>query len=245
MKKISIGIVFLLVIFGCASPGDCIESTGTMIKKEYVFSDFNKIIVYNGIALVVSEGPEYKVTVETGKNLIENIELSVNDSLLILRDNTTCNWVRKYGKTTIYVTAPNIIELHSKTEKTISSNGVLHFPILRLFSMDLSDGAGTGDFDIQIDNEQMVIENNNVSRLYISGKTDDLQVNFYDGNGRFMGDNLIAKSIAIYHRGSNDIIIHPTESVSGKMVSTGNLILKNTPTIIDVQALYLGHIIFN
>lgn len=245
MKKISVAIALLGIVFGCASPGDCIETSGAMVRKEFNLPNFNKIIVYNGVALVVTEGPEFKVEVESAKNLFDQIELSVKDSLLALRDNSSCNWVRKYGKTTVYITAPNIEELHSKTEKTISSNGILKFPILRLISMDLSDGAGTGDFNIQVDNNQVVIENNNVSRYYISGKTNELRINFYDGNGRFMGDNLIAKSIAIYHRGSNDIIIYPTESVSGKMVSTGNLILKNTPPIIDVQALYLGHIIFN
>jgi hypothetical protein len=245
MKKISVAIVLLGIVFGCASPGDCIETSGPMVRKEFSLSNFNKIIVYSGVALVVTEGPEYKVEVESPKNLFDQIELSVKDSLLALKDNSSCNWVRSYGKITVYVTAPNIEELHSKTEKTISSNGILTFPILRLISLDLSDGAGTGDFNIQVDNNQVVIENNNVSRYYVSGKTNYLNVNFYDGNGRFMAENLIAKSVYIFHRGSNDMIVNPAESITGKMVSTGNLILKNTPPIVDVQALYIGHVIYN
>jgi hypothetical protein len=244
MKKSTVLLLFFIVLWSCSSPVDCIEASGIMIKKEYNLTDFDKIIVHTGIALVLTEGPEFKIEVETSSNLIDNIEISVNNGLLTLRDNTTCNWVRRYGKTTLFVTAPNITELHSKTEKTISSNGILHFPILRLISMDLTDGAGTGDFNIQADNGQIVIENNNVSRFYVSGKTNELLVNFYDGNGRFIGDNLMSKSIKIFHRGSNDMIVRPIESVSGKMVSTGNLILKNTPPIVNVEELYQGRVIY-
>ena len=201
--------------------------------------------MYQGISLVITEGPVYKVEVQTGENLMSNIQATAADGLLTLKDNTTCNWVRDYGNIVVYVTAPNIKEINSKTEKIISSNGVLTYPILSLISIDISDGAGTGDFNIQIDNSQLVINNNNVSRYYISGQTDNLVVGFYNGNGRFEGGNLKVKTINIYHRGSNDMTLKPTESITGKMVSTGNVILKNNPPIVDVQELYYGRVIYN
>ena len=246
MKKIGLIVGFLFLIIGCSKPGDCIESTGDMITKEFVVPNFEKIIVYQGIALVVKEGPEYKVEVRTGENLIDGIEVKVTDNFLSLKDNTTCNWVREYGHTTVYVTAPNVVELHSKTEKTISSDGVLNYPILRLISMDLTDGAGTGDFNVQVNNYQTVIENNNVSRYYVSGQTNSLWVNFYDGNGRFMGENLSAKWVKIFHRGSNDMIVKPIDSITGRMVSTGNVVLKNTLPAdrVKVDVLYKGKVIY-
>ncbi|HLF52946.1 head GIN domain-containing protein [Flavobacterium sp.] len=245
MKNILILVGFLFFLVGCSNPGDCIESTGDIITKEFSVTNFDKIIVYEGIGLVVTQGPEFKVEVKTGKNLMEGIEVKVTDSLLSLKDNITCNLVRDYGQTTVYVTAPNIIELHSKTARTITSNGILSYPILRLFSMDLTDGIGTGDFDIQVNNEQTVVESNNIARYYISGQTNDLQLYFHDGSGRFEGGSLTAKSINIFHRSSNDLVVKPTESITGKMVSTGNVILKNTPPIVDVQQLYTGHVIYN
>lgn len=245
MKKIILLVGLILLFIGCSKPSECIEATGSIITKVYTVPNFDKIIVHQGISLVMTEGPIYKVEVQTGENLISNIEISVTEGLLTLKDNTTCNWVREYGNTEVYVTAPNITELHSKTERLIASNGVLTYPILRLISMDLSDGAGTGDFNIQVNNSQVVIENNNVSRYYISGQTNELLVNFYDGNGRFTGNNLNAKKIVVFHRGSNDLIVKPTESITGKMVSTGNVILKNNPPIVDVQQLYHGRVIYN
>ena len=70
-------------------------------------------------------------------------------------------------------------------------------------------------------------------------------MNYYAGDGRIDASNLIAQTIKVYHRGSNDMIVNPVQSITGKMVSTGNIILKNNPPIVDVQQLYQGHIIYN
>ena len=253
MKKIiMVIIVFLLFIcvasslmlVSCEKPSDCVKSTGAIITKEFAVTPFENIYIYKGIALVITEGPEYRVSVETGENLMEDISVKIENNSLVLRDNTSCNWVRKYGHTTVYVTAPNVIEIHSKTERDISSNGVLTYPILRLIAVDQGEGAPTNDFHFQVDNFQTVIENNNVSRFYISGTTNEVLVNFYDGNGRFEGENLIAKSVKVFHRGSNDMIVHPTETITGKMVSTGNVVLKNVPPIVSVEQLYQGQVIY-
>ena len=90
-----------------------------------------------------------------------------------------------------------------------------------------------------------MIENNNVSRYFITGNTGQALLNFYAGDGRIDATNLIAQDIQVFHRGSNDMIVNPIQSITGKMVSTGNIILKNNPPVVDVQQLYTGHIIFN
>lgn len=243
MKKLSILILFL--IFGCSKPSDCFESAGNEVKKEFSIASFDKIKVYKGLNLVITQGTTQKIEVKTGENLIDNIEVKIENGLLILKDNSSCNWVREYGQTTIYVTTPTLTDIICKTEKTISSNGILTFPILRLNATDLTDGAATGDFNIQIDNNQLVIETNNVANFYISGKTKDLQASFYEGNGRIEAANLLADNINVYHRGSNDMILNPQIKMTGKMVSTGNIICKNPNVINEVLALFEGKVIFN
>jgi len=160
---------------------DCIKSSGAMTSRVYDGFSFDKIIVNKGIALVIAQGDNYKVEVKTGQNLINDIEVKVVDGRLSLEDNTTCNWVREYGETVVYVTTPTLTEVYCKTEKNITSNGVLSFPILHLISEDKSDGykgTGTGDFILELDSGSVWIENNNVSRYFISGKVYDLGLAF-------------------------------------------------------------------
>ena len=96
-----------------------------------------------------------------------------------------------------------------------------------------------------INNSQLEIQNNDVSRFYISGTTTDAILDFWAGDGRIEAEDLTAQTIEVYHRGSNDMIIKPIQSITGKMVSTGDIILKNNPPIVNVEQLYMGHVIYN
>lgn len=249
MKKVVSLLSLFLVFISCEKPSECIESTGEIVTKNFPVTPFTKIKVYRGIELIITQGSEYKVEIQSGSNLIDNIEITQTDSQLILKDNTTCNWLREYGQTKVYITAPNLEEIYSKTDRNISSQGVLTFPKLTLYALDkngdFENSAGTGDFYFNINNSQLQIEENTVSRFHISGTTDNTIVNFWAGDGRLEAENLITQNIQVYHRGSNDMIVKPIQSITGKMVSTGNIILKNNPPIVNVEELYQGHVVYN
>lgn len=248
MKKFSVVMILFWMLSGCEKPSDCIESTGAIIIKDVAVQPFNKIKVYRGIEVVITDGPETKVQIEAGKNFIDNVSVTQNGDQLIFKDEASCNWVRSYGRVKILVTTPTLEEVYSKTDRNISSNGVLTFPILRLKAFDKDGdgetGAGTGDFHIQVNNSQLVIENNNVSRYYISGQTHNALLNLYFGDGRIEAENLVVQTVNVFHRGSNDMIVKPIQSLQGKIVSTGNIILKNTPPIVEVEELYQGRVIY-
>jgi hypothetical protein len=243
-------LLFVFIIFSsCEKPSDCIESSGAIITKDIPVTNFKKIKVYRGIEIIITQGTEYKIQIVAGENFIDNIEVKQNGDQLIFKDNTRCNWVRDYGQTKILVTTPTLEEVYSKTDRNISSNGLLTFPNLTFISLDKDadgeSGAGTGDFILNVNNETLTIANNNVSRFYLSGQTLKADFNFYFGDGRIEAEDLIAKEIKVYHRGSNDMILFPIDKISGVMNSTGNIILKNVPLITDVAELYQGSIIYN
>jgi hypothetical protein len=125
---------------------------------------------------------------------------------------------------------------------------VLTYPNLTVTSFDKDAdgeaGAGTGDFTLALTNDLITINNNNVSRFYLSGQTNTAKFNFYFGDGRIEAQNLVAQNIEVFHRGSNDMIVHPVQKITGVLNSTGNLILNTVPTLVDVQELFMGHIVY-
>jgi hypothetical protein len=248
MKKIVALFILVLVFNSCEKPSDCVESSGDFIVKEIPVAAFSKIKVYRGIEVIITEGSVYKVEILAGENFIDNIEVKQNGDQLIFKDETSCNWVREYGQTKIYVTTPTLTEVYSKSDRDISSNGILTFPDLSILSLDKDadgeSGAGTGDFHIQVQNNSLTIQNNNVSRFYLSGSTNLASLNFYFGDGRLEAQNLIAQQITVFHRGSNDMIVTPIQSIEGVLNSTGDLRLTTTPPIVNVQELYHGSVIY-
>lgn len=255
MKKKSSILSFLLlfIITSCGISEDCFKGNGNRISQNFSLEDFTKVKVYDGVGLVIKEGPNYEIRVETSDNIIDDLEVKVVDDMLIVKDNSTCNIARDYGLTTVYVTVPDGInkpliqelELHSKTEQKIQSEGTLHSTIVRLFAIgDDGDGAGTGDFYITVDNGQLVVESNNVANFYINGYSAEMLLNFYFGNGRFYAENLVVENIKVYQRGSNDMIVKPIQKIEGTIYATGNVILKNVPPIVDVEEVYTGRLIY-
>jgi hypothetical protein len=243
MKRL-IAIFLVVILSSCESLEECVKHTGNTAAREVAVSSFDKIIVRKGIALVITQADTYSVNIVSGENLIDDIRAEVKDRVLTLTDDTTCNWVRDYGQTTVYVTAPNLTHIISKTELDITSGNVLTYPSLLLESLDLSDGAGTGDFHLQVANESMEISSNNVSGFYLSGTTNSLVAGFYEGNGVLKAQELIANTIYVFHRGSNNMFVHPVESISGELFSTGNVFCSPQPPVVSVIRHYQGRLIF-
>ena len=235
-------------MFSCNSEnaGDCFQKTGTIIQQDVVVSSFDKILVNRDIELIIKQGLEQKVVIETGKNLMNDVEAVVLDNKLILTDNNTCNYVRSYGVTKVYVTSPNLTEIRSSTQYDISSDGVLAYPNLTLLSEDFNvpNTFTNGNFKLEIDNNSLNVVFNNLSNGFISGKTNNLNITFAGGTSRFEGQDLIAQNVELWNRSSNDMIVNPQLSISGKISGTGNVISITKPAIVDVEQQYKGRLIF-
>lgn len=247
MRKL-LYILILSVFIACDSEdtGDCFQKTGNIIQQEITVSSFDEILVNRDIELIVKDGVEQKVIIETGENLLNDVTAIVVDGKLTLTDNNTCNYVRDYGITKVYITSPNITEIRSSTQYDISSDGVLTYPSLTVFSEDFSkpDSFTSGDFRLQIDNNTFRLVFNNLSNCFISGKTNNLNITFAAGTSRFEGRDLVAQNIAIWNRSSNDMIVNPHQSITGKISGTGDVISVNRPAIIEVEEQYKGRLIF-
>jgi len=248
MKRI-VYILIVAVIFSCNSEdaNDCFQKAGGIVQQEVVVQNFERILVNRDVELILKEGTDVQVIIETGENLINDVEAIVVGDELRLTDYNTCNYVREYGITKVYVTAPNIKEIRSSTQYDISSDGILNYSNLKLFSED-SNVSGTftvGDFRLNINSTQLNITANNMSSFYISGQVENAFIGFYSGAGRFEGANLIAQKINVYHRGSNDMIVNPQQRLIGQLLGTGDLISLNMPAIVEVEQIYTGQLIFN
>lgn len=249
MKKVIFLFWVVLLFNSCEKPYDCVKSSGPIKSKVFTGLTFSKLLVNKRINVVLIEGAEHKVEVQTGENLINDIEVTVEGDLLKLSDNTTCNWVRDYGNTIVYITAPNITQINSKTEQNITSEGVLHYPNLHIISTNSNDGysgVGTGDFYLNIDNESLIVENNDLGRYFITGNTQTLNVLFWENGGIFHGENLYANTINFYHRGSNDLFIRPVNSLNGDIYNVGDVNCYSRPPQenVNVTEHYRGRLIY-
>ncbi len=248
MKKL-IYILWIGLLFACNGENvpDCFQNAGDIVEQEFEVANFTKITVNPRIELILSQGPTQQVIVQTGEYLLPDIDVRVEGERLRLFNDNACNLTRDYGITKVFVTAPNITEIRNGSSLTVSSLGVLNYDNLRLVSEDFSnqdDLNTSGNFDIEVNSQNIDVVINNLSSVFISGTVDSLYVGYFSGDARFEGRDLIAQDVEIYQRSSNDMIINPQQSIIGEIRSTGDVILVNTPPIVEVQQFYTGQLIY-
>ncbi|MDC8001057.1 DUF2807 domain-containing protein [Aequorivita todarodis] len=248
MKK-TIYIVLILLFAGCSSDSgwDCIQTAGEVVQKERSVQPFTKILVWERIKLYIQQGNEQKVVVETGENLMNDIAVSVTNGKLEIHNNNSCNLLRDYGLTKVYITSPNITEIRSSTGLPVESIGVLRFPSLSLASEDQQNEDQyhiDGDFKLNLEVENLNIVANGLSKFYLSGSATNASFGLYAGDCRVYAEDLIVQKLTVYHRSTGPMVVNPQLSIKGKIVSLGDVISKNRPPVVEVEELYRGKLIF-
>lgn len=248
MRKL-ICILFLVFMASCNSDKgwDCFQTAGEIVQTEVAVDSFTKILVWERTQLFVQQGEEQKVVVETGENLMSDIEVSVTDGRLEIHNNNACNVVRDYGITKVYVTSPNITEIRSSSGLSTESIGVLRFPKLTLLSEDQAneDQYHTdGDFNLNLEVEDLNIVANGLSSFRLNGSATHASFGLYAGDCRIEAASLTVQNLYVYHRSTANMEVNPQQSIKGKIVSLGNVISNNRPPIVEVEELYKGRLIF-
>lgn len=247
--RVILHILILVLLFSCNGENvpDCFQNAGNIVQQEFTLNVFDKITVFERVELIIKDETEQKVVVETGEYLLNDIEVSVEDGRLIIRNNNTCNLTRDYGITKVYVSSPNLTEIRQSSGLTISSDGALNYDSIVLLSEDFNASEEfhtNGNFNLEINSETVRITTNDNSSVFLSGAVTNINIGFFSGDGRFEGANLIAQNINVFHRGSNDMIINPQQSLTGEIRSTGDVISLNQPSTLDVEEFYTGQLIF-
>ncbi len=107
--------------------------------------------------LLLRQGDEQRVLLQSGKNIIDEVQLEVRDSLLTARYDDGCNLARDYGITKLIVTLPRLNKVRNASIYDVVGEDILSFPNLHLESLILdSDSAvyyNSGGFELRICSE--------------------------------------------------------------------------------------------
>lgn len=242
-----LAIVTIIFTLSCdtESSSDCLKTSGVIVSKNIVLEDFSKVIIHEGIELEIKQGTKNSIHIFYGKNLIDNIKTKIVDGKLSISNTTSCQFIRDIEPAKILLTAIDIFEIRNASQFPVFSNTSLHFSSLTLISENhLVDYVNVGDFNLLINNQNLKVITNNVSNFSIKGSTDNLDIVFAAGQGKFEGEQLIAQNIHLFHRGINNIVIKPIQQLTGEIRGVGNVISVNKPPVIDVKEFYTGKLIF-
>lgn len=249
LYKIGLIALLSLSIASCDSENglNCFQAAGAIVQEDFNVAPFQKILVRERVQLFISEGTTQRVVVETGENLLNDIVVEVLDNTLVVKNDNGCNLVREYGITKVFVTAPNISSIRNSSGLAVESLGVLTYPELELISEDQENEDEfhiDGDFRIHFEGGELRIIASGLSNFFLNGTAAVGSFELYDGDSRIEAENLIVEDLRIFQRSTQQMFVHPTQSLTGEIRGLGDVISVNRPLIVQVEEFFTGKLIF-
>jgi hypothetical protein len=251
LKIWGLGLLTALVFWRCDGDNawDCFQSSGPIVQRSFDVDKFKKIIIWNRVQLIVSSGSEQSVIVESGENLMNEVLVRVEDSILKVSDRNSCNYTRDYGITKVYVTsAVDSLEIRSSSGLPVIGQGPITFRKLILMSEDREQEGEfhtDGDFYFEdLDVTQLVIFANGTSKFFLGGRTNSANIGLYDGDSRIEAPDLEIRNLYLFHRSTNKMVVAPTNLIQGRIVGIGDVICKTQPPIVNVEEEFTGRLLF-
>jgi hypothetical protein len=219
---------------------DCFKSTGTIETRIREVSGFDRVIVNDKIELHLTQGPEFEVKIEAGKNLFMNIRTTVSNGTLTIDNINKCNFVRSPKKKIIaYVTLPYLRMVRN------AGTGNVYFE--NQFTQDSLDIriANSGDVHYNVNVSFMATSTHGNGDLYGSGKV-DYSTHYSNGtNYLWLQDMQVLSRIDINTYTIGDCFINAPNGgfMKVEIWEKGNVHYKGNPGGIDLTRYSKGDLI--
>jgi hypothetical protein len=225
----------------CFNDGGRIQSTVDLNAEQ-----FSSIVVYDDIKLIVKHDSSFIAKIDYLENRIDDISLEVKDGVLEIKNNNNCNLIKKQKYPTVTISAPNLSSIRNSSIFVVKSDGILKYDDLSIIVEDWKSDVynNVGDFDLQIENKKLKIVANGFSDIILKGSTEYLGITFASFYISLDARDFAVKDVNVLHRSAKDIIIGPSNSIKGKITSSGNIILTTKPAIVEVEETYRGKLIY-
>lgn len=222
-----IAIALSFFILNACQKG-CLTSTGEEITTERIGGEFNHIQIWDNVDVQITQSDENRIQVKAGENIIDDIETRMEEGVLIIRNNNTCNWMRSYTKKIeVQVEVKQLYEIEMRGVGEISSTNAINSDSLMLNVWDAA-----GKVDLTIDTKKSTIRYHiGTADIIYRGKT---RLSYISSNsyGPVDARDLESEQTYISTIGSNNNYVWATEILEATVGSIGNIYYKGDPKIL-------------
>ena len=237
-RNILVGFILAFVLFSCGK-NNCLSSAGSIVQEERVLEAFQYIETYGTAKLYLKNDTVHKVTIEAGNKLIPNIETTVENGVLTIKDLNKCDFMKGYRDKKIYISVDTLKEININdaadlyTVDTFMADNLKVKFLSELGSCDLNIDVesfqlqiwyASGDFKVKGNVYSAYLNTESTSFIY----ADSLNNTSCEVNNNSMGDVYfkagrwmyitIKNSGNIYYTGEPEEVFIKELSGSGKLI---------------------------
>lgn len=230
LRNCSIGI--LLSLFASCNneeAWDCFKTTGEEAAEIRELSLFNQIDIKDEIALVLVQDSAQFVEVVGGKNLLPKVITEIDNGVLSIRNENTCDPVRSFKRELIVkVHSPDIRKIYTESVKNITSEDTLFYP-----SLTLEVFNGVGVFEVLLKGNFSCYVHSGSLDINVSGHADSVYL-YNAGLGFVDCKNLKTSYFHLNHNSTGDAHVFSNGQLIIENDGVGTVYYRGNPTSILV-----------
>ncbi|MCP4396718.1 MAG: DUF2807 domain-containing protein [bacterium] len=203
---------------------DRIKGSGKLIAESREVSNFDRIVLNGFGEVVITQGEEESLSVETDDNIMPYIATEVRRGTLYLEYDA--KKVKRIAPTRLKFT------LHLKHLVGLNIFGSGEISAMSLDTNDLDidiDGSG----DVQIDSltaEKLEIRIDGSGKVTLAGVANGQDIKI-DGSGKYFSGNLRSDTVKITLNGSGDTVVWATETLNAHINGSGSVNYYGSPAV--------------
>ena len=222
-------LIYSLVVFllpQCKKPG-CFSEAGPVVSIKREANSFHRIDLYDNINVVLTQDTIEYITIKAPQNIEPNIITSIENGTLILRNGTSCKWLRNPSENpTVYIGVKNLdYLLYAGSGDVVSSN------IIQSENISLYSATGAGKVEISLNAKQLNATIEYESADFIFHGKAELCYSYANSRATLNLSDLEIKNLNIGYASVKDITVNVSDRIDANVYHTGNIYYKGNPAV--------------
>jgi len=200
------------------------KGNGTIETKAFNLNDFEEVSVSGSFDVELTQGPEYKVELETDANLTQYIEINKKGKTLVISEQDGFN-LRPSKNSKVRVTMPHVYDIAITGSGDIKTTS----DFTETEKVDISiTGSGDATLGIKAPKVDASITGSGTAR--VSGSTKDQSISI-TGSGDYFGQELLSENATVSIGGSGTAKLFASVKLDVSIGGAGDVYYKGSPAI--------------
>ena len=215
-------IFFLIVIaFTLNSCINTIDGNGIVVKEKRTIETFTKIDISGGFEIMMNQGNEERLELETDENLLELIETEVKNNTLYISSTKP---IGNASSLKLYITTVNLEDIDASGAIELKNNGTFNTENLDI------NVSGAADIILDIDIENLDIDLSGASETTLIGNVDNFNIDI-SGAGELNAKKLKTKNTSIDISGAGSAIVNVNKTLEASVSGAGSVKYTENPKV--------------
>ncbi len=235
-KALYLFIIISVTQVSCVMDGwnNGISGNGNVEEEVRDVTGFSGVHVSTGIDVYLTEGNDFKVTVEADENLLDVILTELNGEMLVVKTDRVN--IRNAKSKKVHITMPELTELKISSAGDCEALTPFECDDLRLGI------SSAGDLSLEVEAESIKLDISSSGDARIAGTTDYLNASLSSA-GDLHAFDLIAKKVDVNVSSAGDAQVHATDEISMDASSAGNIYYRGDAKVVHSRSSSAGDIV--